>query len=75
MSIKDTYNNCITGDIIQSQAYQFDEDFDLDKAIAIILNAGYNCDYTANTGSTTVNGIMTVRKGSLTIQSGTLILQ
>ena len=75
VSIKDTYNNCITGDIIQSQAYQFDEDFDLDKAIAIILNAGYNCDYTANTGSTTVNGIMTVRKGSLTIQSGTLILQ
>ena len=73
-SIQDTYDYCSNGDTMQSQAYQFNEDFTLDQPIAITLNAGYDCDYTSHTGATIINGILTVSKGSLTIQSGTLML-
>ena len=72
VSIQDTYDNCISGDTVQSQAYQFNENFTLDQPIAISLEAGYNCDYTANTGTSIISGIITVSIGSLTIQSGTL---
>ena len=75
VSIQDTYDNCISGDTLQSQDYQFNENYILDRPRAITLNAGYNCDYTANTGTTIVNGDMWVRKGSLTIMSGTLKVQ
>jgi hypothetical protein len=74
-SIQDTYDNCISGHTLQSQAYQFNENFTLDQPKAITLNAGYNCDYTANTGTTIISGEITVRNGSFTIQGGALTVQ
>jgi hypothetical protein len=56
----------LANDIVQSQAFDFTENLNLNRNIAVTFSGGYNCGYTANVPETTI-------RGSLTIASGTLI--
>jgi hypothetical protein len=59
-------------DTIQSRDIAFNGDLYIDLDKTIVLESGYNCDYSANTGVTSISGNMVVSNGTLTILSGTL---
>jgi lipopolysaccharide export system protein LptA len=40
-----------------------------------MFEGGYDCAYTTNAGITTIVGNVTISKGKLTVQSGTLKIQ
>ena len=64
------------GGTIEIRDYMFAEDLTLDQNVSITIDAGYDCNYSTNTGGvTTINGNMTVSNGSVVIQSGTLEVQ
>jgi PKD repeat protein len=65
-TLQAAYNAALANDIVQSQAFDFTENLNLNRNIAVTFSGGYNCGYTANVPETTI-------RGSLTIASGTLI--
>ena len=69
------YNAASDLDKIQTKADTLPDDVDFNHNISIEVNAGYNCDYSTNTGVTIIEGNMTVSDGTVTIQSGTLQVQ
>lgn len=74
-TLQDAFDAAVDGDIINSKDVELAEDIFLNVNISIIIKTGYNCDYTSNTGTTTINGNMTINDGTVTIQSGTLHIQ
>jgi hypothetical protein len=54
---------------IQCQAVTLTEDIHIHRNISVILEGGYNCDYTNVTGRTTVNGDMQINNGIITIDN------
>jgi hypothetical protein len=74
-SLQNAYNNAGTYDTIRSQIYIFNENLILNAGKTIILEAGYNCDFSVNTGTTTIKGDVIISGGSITVQSGTIEVQ
>ncbi len=72
-SLQDAYDAAGNGNIIQSQATRFMEDLDIDINKSVTLEGGYNCDYTAVNGKTTLNGTMTISNGTVTV--GNFVLE
>ncbi|HDZ02228.1 MAG TPA: choice-of-anchor D domain-containing protein, partial [Nitrospirae bacterium] len=66
-TLQAAYNAAIDGDIIQSQAVIFTEDLNINRSISVTFEGGYDCDYTAVSGNTTINGTMTISAGTVTI--------
>jgi hypothetical protein len=68
-SISDAYADLpdITGGMIQAWEYTFVESPILGRAIPVTLVGGFNASYSSNSGYTTVDGVLTVAGGSLTI--------
>lgn len=71
-TLQSAYDGASNFDIIQSHNVLFVGDMNFDINKAVIIQGGYNCDYSAITGVTSINGNMTVSNGTVTIQSGTL---
>ncbi len=74
-SIQSAYDNAGAGETVQGRSTVIAEDLMIDANKSVAIAGGYNCDYSAITGSTTVNGDMTVTDGVITIQNGTLEVQ
>ena len=72
-SIQHAYSNTQDGQSIQVQARDFEEDLDFSNPVSIKLAVGYNCDFSANAGFTTIHGSLTISLGTVTIEN--LILQ
>jgi hypothetical protein len=53
----------------------FTENIDFNLPISVTLEGGYNCDYSGITGTTIINGNMTVSDGTVTIQSEIIEVQ
>jgi len=68
-SIQLTYDSASNGDIVQVQALDFTEDLIIDRGITFTLSGGYNCDYSANPGYTTVTGCITIYSGTMDIEN------
>ncbi len=66
-TLQDAYDAALTGDSIQSQDVIFlgDHTFDLNKSVTI--TGGYSCDYSSITGTTTINGDVTIDDGTVTL--------
>jgi len=62
-----------SGGVIYLRAYDFGEDLVLDRSVDIIFDSGWSCDYTDDTGNTTISSL-TVEKGSLTMQGNALVI-
>lgn len=74
--IQTAYDAAAEDDIIQSQGIVFNEDLFIDDISnkTVFLECGYNSDFSSITGTTTVNGNMTVSNGTLIIANGVLEL-
>ena len=72
-AIQVAYNSATAGQSIQIQAFDFVEDLSLPGIAPVTIQGGYACDYSANTGFTTVHGSLTINGEAVTI--GDLILQ
>jgi|GEM_PF-5177574 len=73
VTIQQAYNGMSGGDTAQTHAYVFSENLLLLNDTSVTLEGGYNCDYSSNTGFTTLNGSLAVRGGTLTV--GNLIIK
>lgn len=73
--IQNSVNGVMDGDLLQSQNNLFVEDVIFNNTAAIILEAGYDCNYSSSTGITTISGNMIIQNGAVTIQKGTLEIQ
>jgi hypothetical protein len=67
-SIQSGYNAATDNQKIQMQAATFDEDPNLARNISVTLRGGYECGYLSNPGWTTIEGTLTIRGGSVTLE-------
>jgi hypothetical protein len=66
-SLQAAYDAAGVSDTIQSRDVLLSGDLNVDRDIPVILEGGYNCDYTAVSGNTTVLGIVTISDGQIEI--------
>jgi spore coat protein A len=72
------YNTASDTDLIRIKAETLNEiiDFNHPNNISVTMHAGYDCSFSTNaSGTSTVNGSITVSSGAVTIQSGKLKVQ
>jgi hypothetical protein len=73
--LQDAYDYAVSDDILLIQATVFTEDLFIDLNKLVLLEGGYDCSYSNNTGVTTINGNVTISNGTLIIQNSTLEVQ
>lgn len=69
LSIQAAYNAAADGDTVQGQEMEYIGSLNLDKAISVTLDGGYNCEYTDNPGMTTINGTLLIGAGTVTLKN------
>ncbi len=74
-TLQDAYNAAGEGAVIQSQAERLIGDLNINISKSVSLQAGYDCSYLTNSGTTRLKGKMTVSNGRLTIDSGILTVE
>lgn len=67
-SIGEAYACLTTGGTIQVREYLFSENVIPDRDVAVTIEGGYDSGYSGNSGYTTINGNITVERGSLTVE-------
>ena len=73
--LQDALSNASVNDTVETRAYSFTENITFNNTAAITLKAGYDCTYSAITGTSTINGNLTIDNGSISVESGTLDVQ
>jgi hypothetical protein len=75
--LQNAYNDAGDGETIQSKIASYTGDLSIndDSNKSVMFELGYDCAYSTNAGITTIIGNVTIRKGKLTVQSGTLKIQ
>lgn len=68
-ALQAAYDTANSGDIIQSQALHLNGNVILDRNISVTLQGGYDELYFNNPSDTTVNGVLTVTDGTVSIQN------
>jgi len=68
-TISAAYTAAANGATISLQGTTFDEDLGYGTAKAVLLKGGYNSDFTANVGNSTVRGTLRVSGGTLRVQN------
>jgi len=68
-NLQDAYDTSLSGDIIQSQATIFTEDFFIDMNKSVLLEGGYDCDYITVIDNTVINGNVTISDGVAAIEN------
>jgi hypothetical protein len=54
------------------QAMDFIENVTLGSDIPVTLKGGYSCDFSSNTGMSVVNGSVTIKGGTATVENITI---
>ena len=70
--LQDACNSTTTGVTLQAQATGFTENLNLTKTVPITFKGGYDCSYTTQIGYTTLNGNLTIGRGSLVVDRLTI---
>ena len=68
-TLQAAYDAALDGDIIQSQDVTLTETLNTNLNKTVTFDGGYNCDYTAVTGKTTLNGTLTISEGTVTVEN------
>lgn len=68
-TVQAAYDAAAEGDTIRLQDYPFAENPALDRNISVTLRGGYDCEYTANASSTTIDGSLTISNGTVTVEN------
>ncbi|HET6514626.1 MAG TPA: CAP domain-containing protein [Thermodesulfovibrionales bacterium] len=66
-SIQTAYDQSFSGDVIEMQAVDFIEALVLGQDKTVTLKGGYNCDCTCIVGYSTLDGSITIEKGTVII--------
>lgn len=74
-SFQRAYNAVLDGDILQSQDEILIGEFNLNRDISVTINAGYDCNYSVDSGETIIKGNVEITDGSLRIDSGKLTIK
>jgi M6 family metalloprotease-like protein len=64
-TLQSAYDNALDGDTIQSHGVTFVSDLNVNRSISVTIEGGYDCNYSAVTGTTTLNGDMPISDGSV----------
>lgn len=67
-TLQEAYDAAIDGDIIQVQDVQLVEDIYISLDKTLVIDGGYNSDYTAKVGNTRLKGQMTISNGRVTVK-------
>jgi len=67
--VQDAYDVAVDKDTILSQAVVFGEDPDFNRNISVTIRGGYDCDYSTNAQKSVVNGTITIRNGTVTMEN------
>ncbi len=63
------YNDAADSSYIRIHATTFDGDLACNRPISVILKGGFDCQYTTNTSVSTIKGVLTVSKGTVTFEN------
>jgi len=72
--LQNVFDTAETGNTVQSKAVTYAGDITIDQDKALSVAGGYDCSFSNVSGSTAVNGDVTITKGILTIHSGVLTI-
>ena len=68
-TIQDAYNNAATGSTLQITEGLFNAgSLEFNRNISTRVTGGYDCGYSAKTGYSTVDGTVTIKDGSVTVE-------
>jgi hypothetical protein len=68
-SVQDAYAAANEGEAMQLRDQTFPENLDFNRTVQIKLDGGWNADYTLVTGSTTIDGTVTITSGGITVSN------
>lgn len=70
-TLQAAYNAAANGNVIQAQARVFTENLTAGNSnnISITLDGGYLCDFSSNPGATSLQGVLTISNGTVTIKN------
>lgn len=71
-SLQVAYNFAVSGDTIESHAGVLNENLDINLNKEVTFTGGYNCNYSSVSGSTTLNGNLSISNGSAAIENITV---
>lgn len=66
---QDAYNAAATGDVIQARGVDFPGNLTLNRNISVFLKGGYDGAFTANSGLSVLQGILTIGTGAFTVEN------
>ena len=67
--VQNAYNAASEGDTIELQdTDMYADSLNISRDVTVTIKGGYNCDYTGRTGTTTINGNLTITTGTLTLE-------
>ncbi|MGO9954169.1 MAG: carboxypeptidase regulatory-like domain-containing protein, partial [Dissulfurispiraceae bacterium] len=72
-TIQEAYTTATSGQSIQMQALEFQEDLIMTRDIYVLLQGGFGCDYSFNSGFSTIQGSLMISGGTVTVEN--VILQ
>lgn len=72
-TIQEAYTAATNGQSIQMQALEFQESPVMTRDISVLLQGGFVCDYSFNSGFSTIEGSLTISGGTVIVEK--LILQ
>lgn len=64
-SIQSAYNAATGGSVIQIRGVEFTETLTAARDISVTFNGGYNCDFSANSGTTVIHGSPRISAGTV----------
>ena len=68
-SLQAAYNAAADTNTIQGRDVTIVENIDFNIAKTVTIQGGYNCDHSAVTGKTIINGNMTISNGKVTMEN------
>jgi len=71
-TLSDAYNTALSDDIIQATSQTFAEDLNINQDKTVTLQGGFDSSYSTISGTTTLNGTLTISSGTLIIDNLTI---
>lgn len=66
-TLQEAYDAAADGEAIRARAVEIAGDLNINLNKSVIIDGGFDCDYMTQTGSTTLNGTLTITNGIVTI--------
>jgi hypothetical protein len=66
-SLQNAFDNVFDDSVVRTRGVTFTENLSLHRVVDLKLFGGYNTDYSSHNGVTTINGDLTIDKGSLVV--------